>query len=158
MNDLLNYATDIAMTLGIIESAELGRGLVQARVGRYFPMLASCLVSSSNYRSREISRAVLTEDGSTTLTLIANNSTHGGSCGLDAIVRVLTEAVSELSSRRGVGGGIYLAPAAWCFNKEALPAHLVTIFCVRDHWTGGGALPRDVLWTGHKRIGRPIMS
>jgi hypothetical protein len=58
-------------------------------------------------RSREISLAVLTEDGSTTLALVANNSTHGG-C-VDSMqmfeLTAVADAVSNLSSR-GLGVGI----------------------------------------------------
>jgi hypothetical protein len=50
VDDLADYTSKVAVALGIIEVSELGRSLVQARVGR--------------------------EDGSTTLTLVANNSTH----------------------------------------------------------------------------------
>lgn len=35
MDDLADDTSDVAMSLGIVEVAELGGGLVQARVGRY---------------------------------------------------------------------------------------------------------------------------
>lgn len=34
VDDVLHDTADVAMALGVIEGAELGRGLVQARVGR----------------------------------------------------------------------------------------------------------------------------
>jgi hypothetical protein len=40
----------------------------------------------------EEARSVLTEDGSTTLTLVANNSTHGGSSSRCEKERVVCEA------------------------------------------------------------------
>jgi hypothetical protein len=52
VDDVADDTTEVSVALGIVEVAELGRGLVQARVG--------------------------SEDGSTTLALVANNSTHGG--------------------------------------------------------------------------------
>jgi hypothetical protein len=52
VNDLADYTSEVAMAFGVVEVAELGGGLVQARVGR--------------------------EDGSTALALVANDSTHGG--------------------------------------------------------------------------------
>ena len=41
VDDLTDYTTEVAMALGVIEVAELGGGLVQARVGSYFPQSAS---------------------------------------------------------------------------------------------------------------------
>jgi hypothetical protein len=35
VDDVADDTADVAVTLGIIEVAELGRSLVQARVGRY---------------------------------------------------------------------------------------------------------------------------
>jgi hypothetical protein len=52
VDDVADDTAEVSVALGIVEVAELGRGLVQARVG--------------------------SEDGSTTLALVANNSTHGG--------------------------------------------------------------------------------
>jgi len=52
VDNLTDYTTDVAMALGVIEVAELGRGLVQARVG--------------------------SENRSTPLALVANDTTHGG--------------------------------------------------------------------------------
>jgi hypothetical protein len=66
VDDLSDYTSKVAMALGIVEVAELSRSLVQARVGR--------------------------EDGSTTLTLVANNSTHGGSSSRCEKERVVCEA------------------------------------------------------------------
>lgn len=39
VDDIADYTADVAMAFGIIESAELGGSLVQARVGRYSCML-----------------------------------------------------------------------------------------------------------------------
>jgi hypothetical protein len=50
VDNLADYTSKVSVALGIVEVSELGGSLVQARVGR--------------------------EDGSTTLTLVANNSTH----------------------------------------------------------------------------------
>jgi len=50
VDDLADDTSKVAVALGIVEVSELSRSLVQARVGR--------------------------EDGSTTLTLVANDSTH----------------------------------------------------------------------------------
>lgn len=36
VDDVLHDSADVAMAFGVIEVAELGRGLVQARVGRCF--------------------------------------------------------------------------------------------------------------------------
>lgn len=44
------------------------------------------------FRYRGEARSVLTEDGSTTLTLVANNSTHGGSSSRCEKERVVCEA------------------------------------------------------------------
>lgn len=56
MDDILDYTTDVAMTLGVIESAELGGGLVQARVGRYSQMLAIASLVVVEDRCRESSK------------------------------------------------------------------------------------------------------
>lgn len=34
VDDVADYTTDVAMALGVVEVAELGRSLVEARVGR----------------------------------------------------------------------------------------------------------------------------
>lgn len=71
------------MALGVIESAELGGGLVQARVGSCNRMLASGIprsVSECRFSRFDVRRPwkALTENGSTPLALVANDSTHGG--------------------------------------------------------------------------------
>ncbi len=48
MDDIADYTADVAMAFGVIESAELGGSLVQARVGRYSRMLVLVLTSSSS--------------------------------------------------------------------------------------------------------------
>jgi len=35
VDDLLHHTSDVSMSLGVVESAELGRGLVKTGVGRY---------------------------------------------------------------------------------------------------------------------------
>lgn len=59
---------------------------------------------------------VLTENRSTTLALIANNSTHGGSCGLDSnrssILSQVTLSVECPAEDFLLRVKIYLAPAA----------------------------------------------
>jgi hypothetical protein len=52
VDDLLHHAANVAIALSVVESAELGGGLVQAGVGR--------------------------EDGTATFTLVANDTTHFG--------------------------------------------------------------------------------
>lgn len=79
VDDVLHDTADVAMAFGVIEVAELGRGLVQAGVGRYFRILLEISRDALKYRIRCIStRRLLTEDGATALSLVANNSTHGG--------------------------------------------------------------------------------
>lgn len=41
VDDLTNDTPQITMTLGVIEVAELGRSLVQARVGRYISIVST---------------------------------------------------------------------------------------------------------------------
>lgn len=52
MDDILDYTADVAMAFGVIESAELGRSLVQARVGRCF--LTSVRLDPSSSPSLDI--------------------------------------------------------------------------------------------------------
>lgn len=68
VDDLLDYATDVAMSLGEVELSELRRSLVQASVGGC-SMLAQFAVD-------ELARDH-TEDRAAALPLIPNNSTHG---------------------------------------------------------------------------------
>jgi hypothetical protein len=43
VDDLADYTSQVAMSLGVIETAELGRGLVQARVGSYNETMVSAI-------------------------------------------------------------------------------------------------------------------
>ncbi len=90
MDDVLDYTTDVSMALSVVERAELGGVLVQARVGRYSQRLV--LVENTHSADRRPVRSRrrkfrfsggLTEDGATALALVANNSTHGDSLLLE---------------------------------------------------------------------------
>lgn len=85
VDDVLDYTANVSVTLSIVESTELGRGLVQARVGRYFQPLVYKTFFMPAHRFDMFEAIVeifavgggLTEDGATALALVANNSTHG---------------------------------------------------------------------------------
>jgi hypothetical protein len=90
VDDLADYTTEVAMALRVVEVAELGRGLVQARVGSCNGRLASsgAIPLSFRFRCRRLrgfrcfdrqwGGRQLTENRSTPLALVANDTTHGG--------------------------------------------------------------------------------
>lgn len=94
VDDIADYTSEVAMALGVVEVAELGRSLVQARVGSY-PVVS---VFIRGIRSRNCS--ALTENGSTTLALVANDSTHGdsSSMGVDKTGKCWTNCSQSKSS------------------------------------------------------------
>jgi hypothetical protein len=47
VDDIADYTADVAMAFGVIERAELGGSLVQARVGRYSRLLVFILILPS---------------------------------------------------------------------------------------------------------------
>jgi hypothetical protein len=67
VDDLLDYTTDVAMSLGEVELSELRRGLVQAGVG-------GCSLLASVASMQRVS--LHTEDRAAALPLVPNNSTH----------------------------------------------------------------------------------
>lgn len=93
MDDVLHDSADVAMALGVIEGAELGGSLVQAGVGRYFPKLLEISKRIFHLMPRYLGRQLLTEDGATAFSLVANNSTHGDSTSLAAMLRVAAKRI-----------------------------------------------------------------
>lgn len=68
MDDILDYTSNVSMLLGEVELSELGWGFVESLVGRCSPVsVIATIAQSGNVR---------TEDRATTLSLVANNSTH----------------------------------------------------------------------------------
>jgi hypothetical protein len=83
VDDLLHDSPQVSMALGVVEVAELGRSLVEARVGRCDTLVSSLRVEWASFEVELTAMAtmtgrLLTEDGATALALVANNSTHGG--------------------------------------------------------------------------------
>lgn len=68
VDDVLHYTPDVSMLLGEVELSELCWGFVEALMGRYSILSVLIPVAQSGN--------VRTEDRATTLSLVANNSTH----------------------------------------------------------------------------------
>lgn len=82
---LLHNSTNVTMSLSIIEGSELRGRLVETGVG--------------------------SKDTTTTLSLIANNSTHGDGVGRDDVVE--KECVNQLWFRKNVCGIVKREFEAW---------------------------------------------
>ena len=70
VDDLLHHTTGVAMALSVVEGAELGGRLVETGVSRW-ELSVFCTVVVVGIA------VALTENGSTTLPLIADHTTHG---------------------------------------------------------------------------------
>ena len=72
MNYVFDYTSNVAVLLRIVEGSKLCRSLVKASVSRFLRRSASTLPSPG------VVQYGRTEDGSTTLPLIADHATHLG--------------------------------------------------------------------------------
>ena len=80
VDDLFHNTANITVSLGIIEGAELGGGLVETGMGRCKISINNQYQFASNTRRNHFRRPQIarTEDRATTLPLIADHTTHGG--------------------------------------------------------------------------------
>lgn len=71
VNDVFHYTSKVTVLFCEVECSELRWSLIQASVGRW-----SCILGASPFCG--LSSGERTENGSTTLPLVADHSTHGG--------------------------------------------------------------------------------
>jgi len=90
---VFNYTSNVAVLLCIVEGSKLRRSLIKASVGRCSRRSASILPSTG------VVQYGRTEDGSTTLPLIADHATHLGL--LYIIVNYCSSSIIRVNTYQG---------------------------------------------------------